>query len=181
MPKERSFRIPLKYIDVVRRTNATSDVLLESRIDDNWNVEGDLMLTGTWTGFVQILRFNEKPPDGYTWSGKRFTKVQAASRPHFFWPEVRSSFSQNSQQKEQQFWALEKPKLDNARKLKAIYYVDPDGMEFKDTMKNVRNKLNVSLETAMPCKLRSASLSVKPAVINIPTPEGQDTPYHRNH
>ena len=38
VPKEGSFPIPLKNIDVVRRTNKTLDVLLESRTDDNWNV-----------------------------------------------------------------------------------------------------------------------------------------------
>ena len=91
--------------------------------------------------------------------GRDLPKFRQHPGPIIFWPEVRSSFSQSSQQKEQQYWALEKPKLDNARKLKEIYFVDPDGMEFKDTMKNVRDKLNVSLETAVPCKLRSASLS----------------------
>ena len=41
----------LKYIDVVRRTNRTFDVLLESRMDDEWNVDGDRELSGPWTGF----------------------------------------------------------------------------------------------------------------------------------
>ena len=40
VPKEESFPIPLRYIDVVRWTNTTLDVLLESRIDDNLNVDG---------------------------------------------------------------------------------------------------------------------------------------------
>ena len=37
---EGSVRIPLKYIDVVKRTCTTLDVFLESRIDDYWNVDG---------------------------------------------------------------------------------------------------------------------------------------------
>ena len=37
---EASFPIPLEYIDVVRRTNTTLDVLLGSRVDDCWNVDG---------------------------------------------------------------------------------------------------------------------------------------------
>ena len=32
---------------------------------------------------------------------------------------------------------LKKPKLDNARKLKDIYYIDPDDVEFKDTMRKM--------------------------------------------
>ena len=32
--------------------------------------------------------------------------------------------------------AIEKPSLDNAGKLRGIYFIDPDGGEFKDIMKN---------------------------------------------
>ena len=38
--KKELFQTPLRYIDLVRRTNTTSDVLLESRIGDKWNVDG---------------------------------------------------------------------------------------------------------------------------------------------
>ena len=40
----------LKDIVVVRSTNRTHDVLLESRIDDDWNVDGDRELSVPWTG-----------------------------------------------------------------------------------------------------------------------------------
>ena len=40
VPKE-GFPIPLRFFDVVRRTNTTLDVLLESRVDDYLNVDGD--------------------------------------------------------------------------------------------------------------------------------------------
>ena len=41
-----SFPLPLQYVDVVRRTITTLDVLRESRIDDSWNVDGDRELSG---------------------------------------------------------------------------------------------------------------------------------------
>ena len=41
---ESSFPIPLKYIDVVRRTNTTVDVLQESQIYGYWKVDGDRQL-----------------------------------------------------------------------------------------------------------------------------------------
>ena len=47
------------------------------------------------------------------------------------------------------------PKLDNARKLSGFYYIDPEDMKFKDTMKNARMKLEVPLGSAMPCNLHS--------------------------
>ena len=53
----------------------------------------------------------------------------------------------------------EKPKLDNARNLKGFYHIDPDGMEFKDTMKNARKKLEVHMESATLCKLRNTSVN----------------------
>ena len=45
-------------IDEVRKTNTTLGVLLESRINDYWNADGDRNLT-------QFTIFNEEPPDGY--------------------------------------------------------------------------------------------------------------------
>ena len=107
MPEERSFPIPLKYIDVVRRTNTTLDELLESRIDDNWNVDGSWELSGPWKGFTQFTKLNEKPPDGYRWSGERLTKVHARTRPDYSWPEIRSNTSKPTQQKKKKHGAIE--------------------------------------------------------------------------
>ena len=43
-----------KFSDVVKRTNTTLDVLLESPIDDYWNVHGDCELSGLWSSFTQF-------------------------------------------------------------------------------------------------------------------------------
>ena len=68
------------------------------------------------------------------------TKIQATSRPDLFWPAIWSGVSQAAHRKEKQHWATEEPKLDNARKLRGIYFIDPDDMEFKDRMRNRRAK-----------------------------------------
>ena len=39
-PREESFPIPLKYIDVSRTTRTNLDVMQERRIDDYWNIDG---------------------------------------------------------------------------------------------------------------------------------------------
>ena len=44
------------------------------------------------------------------------------------------------------------PKLNNARRLRGIYFIDPEGEEFKDIMKNARRKLETPMPAAMPCK-----------------------------
>ena len=49
-------------------------------------------------------------------------------------------------------WAIEKPKLDNARRSRGIYFDDPKDEEFKDVMRNARRKLEVPMPAAMPCK-----------------------------
>ena len=41
MPRDESFPIPLKYIDVTRTTHTSLGVLLEKHIDDYWNVDGE--------------------------------------------------------------------------------------------------------------------------------------------
>ena len=71
-PRAESFPIPLKYIDVSRTTHTNLDVKQEKRIDDYWNIDGSRDLSDPWTGFTQITLLEEKPPDGYMWSGGRF-------------------------------------------------------------------------------------------------------------
>ena len=53
---------------------------------------------------------------------------------------------------ERQKWAIEKPKHDNARRLRGIYFIDPEDKEFKETIKNARKKLETPMAPAMPCK-----------------------------
>ena len=68
-------------------------------------------------------------------------KKQTTSRPDKVWPEMWQHMSDASKHKEKQKWAIEKPKLDNARKLRGFYFIDLDDDEFKRTMKNARRKL----------------------------------------
>ena len=55
--------------------------------------------------------------------------------------------------KEKQKWSDERLHLENARKLRGIYFIDPEDMEFKETIKNARKKLETSGAPAMPCKI----------------------------
>ena len=87
-PREELFPIPLKYIDVSRTTQTNMDVMLERRIDDDWNIDGSREMSDSWKGFTQFTHLTEKPPDGYIWSRERLTKRQATSRPDHFWPKL---------------------------------------------------------------------------------------------
>ena len=64
-PKEESFPIPLKYIDVSRTTHTNLDVKQEKRIDDYWNIDGSRDLSDPWKFHTIYFFLEEKPLDGF--------------------------------------------------------------------------------------------------------------------
>ena len=152
-PREESFPIPLKYIDVSRTTQTNLDVMQESHIDDFWIIDRSRDLSDSWTGFTQFTLLDEKPPDGYMWSGRRLTKRQVTSRPpDHLWPELWTKLGRNAKLRERQKLSIEKPKLDNARRLRGIYFIDPEDKEFKEIIRSARKKLETPMAPVMPCK-----------------------------
>ena len=151
-PREESFPIPLTYIDVSRTTCTNLDGKQEKRIDDYWNVDGPRDLLDPWTGFTQFTLLEEKPPDGYMWSRRGLTRKQLTSRPDYLWPELWTKLGRNAKLKERQKWSHAKPQLDNARRLRRIYFIDPEDKEFKETIKNARKKLETLVAPALPRK-----------------------------
>ena len=152
-PREESFPIPLKCIDVSRTIDTNFDVKQERRIDDCWNIDRSRDLSDPWTGFTQFTLLEEKPPERYMWFGVRLTRKQLTSRPDHLWPELWKTMGKNAKLKEKQKWSNEKLHLENARKLRGIYFIDPEDKEFKETIKNARKKLETSVALAMPCKI----------------------------
>ena len=68
--------------------------------------------------------------------------------------------------KEKQKWSEEKLHLENARKLRGIYFIDPEDTEFKETIKNARKKLETSLAPAMPCKIIKSNRNCRSGAFN---------------
>ena len=149
-PREESFPVPLKYIDVSRTTHTNLDVKQERRIDDYWKIDGSRDLSDYWTGFAQFTLLEENP----LWSGERLTRKQLTSRPDYLWPELWTKLGRNAQLKERQKWSM---KNHNS--------IMPDNYEvfisltlrtrnkFKETIKNVRKKLETPVAPAMLCKM----------------------------
>ena len=129
----------------------------ERRIDDDWNIDGSRDLSDSWTGFTQFFLLEKKPPEGYVWSGWRLTRKQLTSRPDHSWPEIWKTMGKHAKVKEKQKWSNEKPKLDNARRLRRIYFIDPEDKEFKETIQNARKKLETPMAPAMLCKTSKKS------------------------
>ena len=59
----------------------------------------------------------------------------------------------NAKLKEKHQWSNEKPKLDNARRLRGVSFIDAEDKEFKQTIKHARKKLETPMATAMLCKM----------------------------
>ena len=134
-------------------THTNLDVKQEKRIDDYWNIDGSRDLSDPWTGFTQFTPLEEKPPEGYMSSGRRLTRKQLTSRPEHLWPELWKSMGKNAKLEERQKWSNEKLHVENARKLRGIYFIDPEEKEFKETIKNARKKLETPIAPAMPGKI----------------------------
>ena len=152
-PREESFAIPLKYIDVSRITHTNLDVKQEKRIDDYWNIDGSRDLSDPWTGFTQFTLLEEKPPNEQMWSGVEINEKTAYIHARSFMARTLEVNGKNAKLKEKQKWSNEKLHQENARKLRGIYFIDPGESEFKETIKNARKKLETSVAPAMPSKI----------------------------
>ena len=80
---------------------------------------------------------------------ERHTKI---ARPDHLRPEFWIKLGRNAKLKEKHIWPNEKPKLNNARRLRGIYFIDPEDKEFKETIKNARKKLETPMAPAMLCE-----------------------------
>ena len=151
-PKEETFTISLKYIDVTGVSCSHLDVLQEKRVD-HWNVDANRSLSDSWKGITKFTLLKEKSPKVYMWSGWRLTKKSSNYQTWVFvaWSLVQK-MGKAAQKKEKQEWANEKPQLDNARRLGGICFIDPEDDENKETIKDARRKLEVPMQAAVPCK-----------------------------
>ena len=114
-------------------------MLQGGRIDDDWNVDVDRNLSDSWTGFTKFTPLCENPLKRI--HVVRLAKIQATTRPDHLWPKMWSGMSKAAQRMEKQQWVIEKSKLHSARKLRGIYFVDPDDGEFKETITKSTEKV----------------------------------------
>ena len=107
-PREESFPIPLKYIDVSRTTHTNLDVMQERRIDDYWNIDASRDLSDSWTGFTQFFSIGRETSRRKMSSGRRLTKRQATSGPDHLWPELWRGLARNAKVRKKRKWSNEK-------------------------------------------------------------------------
>ena len=91
IPQEHSFPIPLKYIDVQRKTKTNLEDLAEASIEDVWyDPETENKIVQPSSKFIGQTRFDiirPAPPDGYYWVMGRLARKQETQRPEYIIPE----------------------------------------------------------------------------------------------
>ena len=111
----------------------------------------------------KICLLKERSLEGYTWSWRRLTRKQKTSRPNDVWPDM-WRFISDAAKKAKRRWAIEKPKLDNARHLREIFFIEPNDEEFKLTMKAARRKLEFPMQQCL-AKYRQRAVGEPTAVL----------------
>ena len=79
-----SVKVHRRYQNIIYVTGRN----VGKQIEDCWNVHGEKELTDAWTGFTKFILLNERPPNGFSWSGKRLTRKQKTSRPDDAQPDI---------------------------------------------------------------------------------------------
>ena len=70
---------------------------------------------------------------------------ETTSRPDYFGPAIWKDMSEAAQRKETQKWAIEKPNLGNAGRMRGIHFIEPADEDFKKTVRNEWRKLEVPM------------------------------------
>ena len=87
----------------------------------------------------------------------RSTEGKATRRTHMVredtCEETNNLSQMEAKKKAKRRWAIEKPKFNNARHLRGMFFIEPNDEEFKFRMKAVRRKLEVPMTAAMHCKI----------------------------
>ena len=135
MPREESFPIPLRYTDVIRPClycwSAALTIVGTSKGTEICRMRGqDSHDSPYWKNNLQMGRHS-----GLTSCGQRCGKTCEKQRNE---NKNKSGLSK-------------KPNLDNARRLRGIYFTDPADAEFKETIqKKTRRKLEVPMPAPTP-------------------------------
>ena len=88
-------------------------------------------------GFAKFTVLNEKLFFGFVLSGKTLTTIQTTTRPDHTWPEVWTKIGKAAQNREKTGMGKREAeaRLDNARRLRGIYFVGPDDREHSEILK----------------------------------------------
>ena len=146
----------LKCIDVASSTHIDLDVLQEKKIGDYWNVDRASICQILGEDLQSSLFWKKKLPRGYAWSGGDWQKFRRLPDQIFVLPEEWTKIGKAIHKREKQDWEKENQKLDNARKLRGLYSIDPDDREYSEILKKHKKK-NKKDPWHQPCHAKDGS------------------------
>ena len=129
----------LKYIDVTRSMHTDSDVMLEERVDDYWNVGSNRSLSDSWKGFTKFTLLKGKPP-------KEKNVVRGETDKSSNDNETRSCVAWGMVQN----W---KSSPESRNTIMEEWITDPSDEEYKEITKNARKK-SWKYQWNQPCLAR---------------------------
>ena len=90
-------------------------------------LNGSRDLYDPWTGFTQFTLLDEKAPDGYTVVRGEIDEESSLHPGQIIilWPDLWKSMGKHAKLNQKQKWTEEKIHLENASKLRGIYFIDP--------------------------------------------------------
>ena len=123
-PREESFPVPLKYIDVTRTTHTNLDVKQERRIDVYWYFDGSRDLSDSWTCFTQFTLLEEHFQTDMCGPGWDWRESSWHPGQIIYGQNSGRKKGKNAKLKERQKWSHEQPQLDSARRLRGIFFTE---------------------------------------------------------
>ena len=88
IPTDDNCPMPLKYLDVFRRTYTDLENKEEASISDLWNLDGSRRLSDSWRGKTVFEFIRPPPKKNHYWVDGLEVRKQKTSRPGHIWPKV---------------------------------------------------------------------------------------------
>ena len=105
--------IPVRYLDIMRRTTTSAPMLAEAIVEDFWvgPADANRELSAVWFVRTMFPLLKPKVKPGYEWANGRLTRrTKTSKRPSNTWPEMWSSYSDNMRVSEIAFKEKERVK-----------------------------------------------------------------------
>ena len=110
-------------------------------------------MSDAWTGVTRFILLNESPLDGYTWSERRDLRGNKQPLVPTMYGQICGSICLKHRNGAKEKWAIEKSKLDNARQLRGIFFIEPI-QSSGETTAILGNARQNTLVLLMPTKAR---------------------------
>ena len=119
IPTEENCPIPLKYIDITRKTETTIKDKNEALSYDCWYDQPEVKLSEPWIGTTTFYLIPERPPQGYTRVphvlGGELVKIQKTRRPGNIMKSEWSLIKKSIREQMTEEWKKEGPRQESLR------------------------------------------------------------------